>query len=66
MRLFNLIKMDNRDKQAIYKNANDSFDFSYSVQSGTDVNCKEPLFKDANKSIDTGVTFQMKEADYYA
>lgn len=67
MRIFNLVKKDNRDKCTIYKNANNSFDFNYSIQSGADDNGKdEPFFKDANKNIDVSITYQMKEVDYYA
>jgi hypothetical protein len=67
MKIFNLIKKDNRDKCTIYQNANDSFEFDYSVQSGADDNGKdEPMFKNANKNIDVSVTYEMKEVDYYA
>lgn len=67
MKLFNLIKKDNRDKSTIYQNANNSFDFDYSVQAGVDDNGKdEPLFENANKNIDTSITYEMKEVDYYA
>lgn len=67
MKILNLIKKDSRDKSVIYQNANNSFDFDYSVQMGTDDNGKdEPLFKDANRKIDISVTYEMKEVDYYA
>ena len=67
MRILNAIKKDNRDKCIIYQNANNSFDFDYSLQIGTDDNGKdEPLFKEANSSIDIKTTYEMKEIDYYA
>lgn len=67
MKIFNLIKKDNRDKCAIFQNANKSFDFDYSVQSGADDNGRdEPFFEDANRNIDKSVTYEMKEVDYYA
>ena len=67
MKIFNIIKKDNRDKKIIYQNANSSFDFDYSIQSGADDNGKdEPFFKDANKKIDTSITYELKEVDYYA
>lgn len=67
MKIFNFIKKNNVDRCAIYQNANKSFDFDYSIQSGTDDNGKEePFFKDANKNIDTSITYEMKEVDYYA
>lgn len=67
MKIFNIIKKDERDKRVIYQNANNSFEFDYSIQSGTDDNGKdEPLFKNANENIDTNVTYEMKEVDYYA
>lgn len=67
MKKINLIRKDNRDKCIIYQNANNSFDFDYSIQSGTDDNGRdEPLFKDANDKIDTSITYEIKEVDYYA
>lgn len=67
MKIFKLIKKDKRDKAIIYQNANKSFDFDYSIQTGIDDNGKdEPLFKDANEKIDTSVTYEIKEVDYYA
>lgn len=61
------IKKNNRNKRAIYQNANSSFDFDYSVQSNTGKKSgNETSFKDANKNIDTSVTYEMKEIDYYA
>ena len=67
MKIFNIIKKDNRDKKIIYQNANSSFDFDYSIQSGADDNGKdETFFKDANKKIDTSITYELKEVDYYA
>ena len=67
MGILNYIKSDNRDKSTIYQNANNSFDFNYSIESGVDDNGKdEPYFDDANKSIDKSVTYEMKEVDYYA
>lgn len=62
MKIFNLMK---RDKCAIYQNANNSFDFDYSVQTGSNEK-DSTLFKDANKNIDIGITYEMKEVDYYA
>lgn len=67
MKILNLIRKDNRAKCVIYQNANNSFDFDYSIQSGTDDNGKdEPIFKDANRKIDTSITYEIKEVDYYA
>lgn len=67
MKKINLIRKDNRDKRIIYQNANNSFDFDYSIQSGTDDNGRdEPFFKDANDKIDTSITYEIKEVDYYA
>lgn len=67
MKKINLIKKDNRDKCIIYQKANNSFDFDYSIQSGTDDNGKdEPFFRDANEKIDTSITYEIKEVDYYA
>lgn len=67
MKIFNFIKENNVDRRAIYQNANESFDFDYSIQSGADDNGKEePFFKDANKNIDMSITYEMKEVDYYA
>lgn len=67
MKIFDLVKRDKRDKSIIYQNANNSFDFDYTIQGGEDKNGKEEqLFKEASKSIDTSVTYEMKEVDYYA
>lgn len=67
MKKINLIRKDNRDKCIIYQNANNSFDFDYSIQSGTDDNGRdEPFFKDANDNIDTSITYEIKEVDYHA
>lgn len=67
MKKINLIRKDNRNKCSIYQNANNSFDFDYSIQFGTDDNGRdEPFFKDANDKIDTSITYEIKEVDYYA
>ncbi|MCH5269075.1 MAG: hypothetical protein J1E62_12160 [Lachnospiraceae bacterium] len=67
MGLLNYIKSDSKDKSTIYRNANNSFNFDYSIQSGVDDNGKdEPYFNNANKCIDKNVTYEMKEVDYYA
>lgn len=67
MKKINLIKKDIRDKCIIYQKANNSFDFDYSLQSGTDDNGKdEPFFRDANEKINTSITYEIKEVDYYA
>lgn len=61
------IRKDKRDKCIIYQNANNSFDFDYSIQSGADDNGRdEPFFKNANEKIDTSITYEIKEVDYYA
>lgn len=65
MKIFDLLTKDNRDKCAIYQNANNSFDFDYLVISGVCDDPEEPSFTNANKSIDTSVTHEIKEVDYY-
>ena len=67
MKILSLFKHDDRDRVLIYQNANNSFDFNYSVEDGVDENGKEePKFKDANESINTDITYEMREVDYYA
>ena len=67
MKIFNFIKIDKRDKRAIYKNANNSFDFDYAIQTGVDDNGRdEPLFKEATDKIDLNDTYELKEVDYFA
>ena len=67
MKILGLFKKDNKDKRTIYQNANDSFDFDHSVTSATcDDSTDGLLFTNANKNIDTSVTYEIKEVDYYA
>lgn len=70
MRIFDIFKHKCRDKTEIFRNANASFDFDYTICSGTDSINRDAIYADnfanAVTNIDASIVHILAEIDYYA
>lgn len=70
MKIFDIFKHEYRDKTDIFRNANASFDFDYTICSGTDSINRDAIctdnFANAVTNIDASIVHTLAEADYYA